>query len=43
MGRGGILMGVLLGEKGDQDRGKTSVFLLGPTEAQSQAVFYSGF
>jgi hypothetical protein len=36
-------MGVLLAEKGDQDRGKTSVFLLGPMEAQFQAVFSSGF
>jgi hypothetical protein len=25
MGGGGVLMGVLLAEKGDQDRGKTSV------------------
>jgi hypothetical protein len=29
-GGGGILMVVLLAEKGDQDRGKTSVFHLGP-------------
>ncbi len=30
MGGGGVLMGVLLAEKGDQDRGETSVFHLGP-------------